>query len=124
MDNMIMQEDQKTDGESYCIEIYVGPGNQVQSVKVEQKQGSQPNDHDDYGAAPSDMGQPSHDEGMQVKSIDEALQTAARIYESGGKMNGQSNDRESIAKQVFGDIMTTDQEQGQMNRKPNMGGRY
>lgn len=60
----------------YCIEIYVGPDNQVKGVKVEQKMME--------GGTEMEM-----EAKMPAGSIDEALSAAKGIYESGGKMDGQ-----------------------------------
>lgn len=57
----------------YCIEIYVGADNQVKGVKVEQK-GMQ------------DGAEMEVEAKMPASSIEEALQVAQSIYQSGGKM--------------------------------------
>jgi hypothetical protein len=64
-------QDQYGDSEQrgYCIEIYVGPDNQVQSISVQRKDGEE---------------QEGHGSGQPVSSIDEALQAARQLYEQGG----------------------------------------
>lgn len=62
----------------YCIEIYVGPDNQVQSVKAERKPAPPPmGDDKEFASSP--------DQEQSVGSIDDALEMARQIYEDGGQ---------------------------------------
>lgn len=76
-------------------------------------------------ASPGAMAEPQ-DEGADytpAQSIDEALQVAKSIFDNDGQMGDAGNDRETIAKQVFGD-MAQPQAPGQLNRKSSLKGGY
>lgn len=64
----------------YCIEIYVGPDNKVQSVSVEQK--SQEDAEEGEGG---DEGQ---EMGVQVSDIRQALDVAMQIHKNNGSLDG------------------------------------
>jgi len=108
MDAMIDQSAESDQEGGYCIEIYVGPGNRVMSVGVEQK--------------PAD-GFDAQGTGHDVQDIKQALDMAMQIYQSGGQSGAsQGQDRESIARKVFGDEIVDDQAPGELNRKQPRGG--
>lgn len=113
-DQGMMQDQSQDQGQGdggYCIEIYVGPGNRVMSIEVEPK--SQ-DDQDETGEENS---------GTEVHDIKQALDMAMQIYQSGGQMDAtQGQDRESIARKVFGDDIVDNQAPGELNRKQPRGG--
>lgn len=68
----MMEQEQEAGQGGYCIEIYVGPDNQVQSVGVEMK--------------PAE-GFNAQGTGRDVTDIEQALGMAMEIYQSGGQMD-------------------------------------
>ncbi len=80
----------------------------------------------DSGCYADDAMAEPQDEGADYKpaqSIGEALQVAKSIYDNDGQMSDAGNDRETIARQVFGD-MAQPQAPGQLNRKSSLKGGY
>lgn len=69
-----MQQDQSEGEGGYCIEIYVGPDNQVQSVSVEQKDAEEAAE------------KAQSEDGMQVGDIKQALSLVMQIHKNSGQL--------------------------------------
>lgn len=80
--------EQKEPQGGYCIKIYVGADNQVQSVAVKQKEAEEAGE--------------SQDRGQPVQSIEEAMQAAMRIYQAGGDMQGQESPEDAAMRGYAG----------------------
>lgn len=123
--NTPMGEEQQAQG-GYCIEIYVGADGKPTSVNVEsqdEEDGEDQGMQSAMGGAQDDQSESQGgDKGVPVASMEEAMSMVHEIIQNQGQMpQGGSNDRESIARKVFGDQIVDKQMPGELNRKGRSG---
>lgn len=123
-----MDQGQEQSQGGYCIEIYVGVDGKPTSVNVEsmdeegaEGQGmgmqAQGDDSGDMGGEGQD-----DDKGVPVASLEDAMSMVKEIIQNQGQMpQGGGNDREAIARKVFGDQIVNNQMPGELNRKGRSG---